>query len=205
MPPDARHLDDASHDDLGRNHLGPAASERRRRSRRGRRRGSLRRSGDGDAPGRRQGLDVLIVDRANLPTDTLSTHSIGRGGVVQLARWGLLERVVESGTPKIHHVKFHVGDDEPFDKVVKNRAGVDHLVAPRRYVLDEILLDGAREAGAAVETGVAATSITRSASGRVTGVVLRDRDGTERRVQGPAWSWVPERSWVAHCSGGRSA
>ncbi len=131
----------------------------------------------------RQGLDVLIVDRANLPTDTLSTHSIGRGGVVQLARWGLLERVVESGTPKIHHVKFHVGDDEPFDKVVKNRAGVDHLVAPRRYVLDEILLDGAREAGAAVQTGVAATGITRSASGRVTGAVLRDRDGTERRVR----------------------
>ena len=53
-----------------------------------------------------QGLDVLIVDRAELPSDTLSTHAISRGGVVQLARWGLLQEVLDSGAPPIRSASF---------------------------------------------------------------------------------------------------
>src|SRR6516165_7902570 len=44
-----------------------------------------------------QGFDVLVLERSEFPSDTLSTHSISRGGVVQLARWGLLDSVVASG------------------------------------------------------------------------------------------------------------
>ena len=47
----------------------------------------------------RQGHDVALVDRATFPSDTLSTHALSRGGVVQLARWGLLDQVVASGAP----------------------------------------------------------------------------------------------------------
>ena len=39
----------------------------------------------------RAGLDVLVVDRSRYGTDTLSTHALMRGGVVQLHRWGLLD------------------------------------------------------------------------------------------------------------------
>ena len=39
----------------------------------------------------RTGHDVVMVDRASFPSDTLSTHAIARGGVVQLHRWGLLD------------------------------------------------------------------------------------------------------------------
>jgi len=131
----------------------------------------------------RQGLDVLVVDRADLPSDTLSTHAIARGGIVELSRWGLLDDVVASGAPKIRSVTFNVGEDEPFVKTVKDRAGVDHLIAPRRYVLDGILLDGAREAGAAVQTGVSAIGVTKNAGGRVDGVVLRRRDGSQQTVR----------------------
>jgi 2-polyprenyl-6-methoxyphenol hydroxylase-like FAD-dependent oxidoreductase len=131
----------------------------------------------------RQGLDVLVVDRADLPSDTLSTHALSRGAVVELRRWELLDDVLASGAPKIHEVTFHVGEDEPVVKTVKNRAGVDSLLAPRRYVLDAILLDAAREAGAAVQTGVAACGVTRDASGRVNGVMLRQRDGEQRTVR----------------------
>ena len=53
-------------------------------------------------PGRRPrgcwpglGHDVLMVDKTRLPSDTLSTHGLIRGGVVQLSRWGLLDRVLE--------------------------------------------------------------------------------------------------------------
>ena len=37
------------------------------------------------------GHDVLLVDRSTFPSDTLSTHAIARGGIVQLQRWGLLQ------------------------------------------------------------------------------------------------------------------
>src|SRR5688572_9288669 len=110
----------------------------------------------------RQGLDVLVVDRAVLPSDTLSTHSLSRGGVVQLARWGLLDEVLASGAPKITTVAFQPPGGPLDVRTVKDRAGVDHLLAPRRYVLDAILLDGARRAGASVMTEVAVTDVTRS-------------------------------------------
>ena len=38
----------------------------------------------------RAGLRVLVIDRGAYGTDTLSTHALMRGGVVQLHKWGLL-------------------------------------------------------------------------------------------------------------------
>ena len=40
----------------------------------------------------RLGHDVVVVDQASFPSDTVSTHAIARSGVVQLRRWGLLDR-----------------------------------------------------------------------------------------------------------------
>lgn len=130
-----------------------------------------------------QGLDVLVLDRAALPSDCLSTHAISRGGVVQLARWGLVDAVVASGAPKIRTVSFHLGDDAVVERTVKDTAGVDFLLAPRRYVLDDILVSAATEAGARFETGVSVSGVLTDEMGRVTGVTTRDRDGNvcERR------------------------
>src|SRR3712207_6799340 len=83
----------------------------------------------------RLGHRVTVVERGRIPSDTLSTHGIARGGVVQLARWGLLDDVASSGAPAIRQVVFRDGDAEEI-RVVKPRDGVDHLVAPRRYILD---------------------------------------------------------------------
>ena len=47
----------------------------------------------------RLGLDVLLVDRSRYGADTLSTHALMRGGVMQLSRWGLLDAVIAAGTP----------------------------------------------------------------------------------------------------------
>jgi flavin-dependent dehydrogenase len=129
----------------------------------------------------RQGLDVVIVDRAAMPSDTLSTHAIARGGVVQLARWGLLGEVLASGAPPIRSASFHVGGTV-MARPIKDRAGVDHLLAPRRHVLDPILLAAAEDAGAEVQTGVSVTGTLTEPTGRVTGVTLRDRDGSTRHL-----------------------
>jgi len=118
----------------------------------------------------RQGHDVLVVDRAEFPSDTLSTHAIARSGVVQLKRWGLLEEVLASGAPAIRDVIVHV-DGERIERTIKNHAGVDLQVAPRRYVLDRILTDAAINAGAELRTGVRVQGVRRADDGRVTGIV----------------------------------
>src|SRR5262245_28808678 len=151
----------------------------------------------------RQGHDVLVVDRAEFPSDTLSTHALSRGGVVQLGRWGLLDDVVASGAPPVRNVSFHIDGDPPISKVIKDRAGVEFLVAPRRYVLDELLLDAARHAGATVRTGVTVTGLTSDSTGRVTGVRLRTAGGVEEIRAAVVVGADGVRSRVARAVGAR--
>ena len=92
----------------------------------------------------RLGHDVVVVDQASFPSDTVSTHSIARSGVVQLRRWGLLDEVLDSGAPAIRQVTFNAGG-ESISRTIKDKSGVDLLVAPRRYVLDTILATAAKQ------------------------------------------------------------
>ena len=46
------------------------------------------------------GVRVLVAERTAPGADTMSTHALLRGGVVQLARWGLLGEIVAAGTPE---------------------------------------------------------------------------------------------------------
>ncbi|HYO40989.1 MAG TPA: NAD(P)/FAD-dependent oxidoreductase [Nocardioidaceae bacterium] len=124
----------------------------------------------------RRGHDVVVVERAELPSDTLSTHGIARGGVVQLARWGLLDRVLASGAPPVREVMFAT-DEGDTTRPIKARAGVDLLVAPRRSVLDSILADDAVAGGVTLRTGTTATGLLRDDRGRVAGITARTRDG----------------------------
>jgi flavin-dependent dehydrogenase len=122
----------------------------------------------------RRGLRVLLIDRAQRGSDTLSTHAILRGGVLQLSRWGLLDRIGAAGTPPVRSVSFHYGD-EVIAVPIKPRDGVDALYGPRRTVLDAILADAAEAAGADVRFGPRLLDMTRTSTGRVAGVVLEDR------------------------------
>jgi 2-polyprenyl-6-methoxyphenol hydroxylase-like FAD-dependent oxidoreductase len=97
----------------------------------------------------RKGFRVLVADRAVFPSDTLSTHIIHAPGVAALSRWGLLDRVVATGCPPIESYSFNFG---PFTIAGTPRpadAG-STAYAPRRTVLDKILVDAAAEAGAEV-------------------------------------------------------
>ena len=101
----------------------------------------------------RLGHDVVVVDQGSFASDTISTHSIARSGVVQLHRWGLLDEVLDSGAPAIREVTFNAGG-ESVSRQIKDKAGVDLVVAPRRYVLDSLLAAAAERAGADVRYGV---------------------------------------------------
>ena len=128
----------------------------------------------------RAGHRVLLIDRGRYGSDTLSTHALMRGAVVQLHRWNILPGVIASGTAPVRSATFFYGDD-PVRIPVKARDGIDALYAPRRYVLDRLLVDAAAAAGADVVFGVRLTALDRSA-GVVSGVVVEDGSGGAHRV-----------------------
>ncbi|HVS12683.1 MAG TPA: NAD(P)/FAD-dependent oxidoreductase [Thermoanaerobaculia bacterium] len=125
----------------------------------------------------RQGLRVLAVERGRYGSDTLSTHALMRGAVLQLHRWGVLERVRAAGTPTVRTTAFHYRDDV-VTVPIKARDGIDGLYAPRRSVLDALLVDAAVGSGVTVVHETRVRDLIRSADGRVRGVVVQ-RPGDE--------------------------
>jgi 2-polyprenyl-6-methoxyphenol hydroxylase-like FAD-dependent oxidoreductase len=123
----------------------------------------------------RRGLRVLVVDPLERGTDTLSTHALMRAGVLQLHRWGLLDDVRAAQTPPIRSTTFHYAG-ERIEVAIKPRDGVDALFAPRRTVLDPILVEAAVAAGAEVVHGQAVVGLLRDGSGRVRGAQVAGRD-----------------------------
>ena len=125
----------------------------------------------------RKGYRVLLVDRATFPSDTISTHIVWQPGIARLKRWGVLEQLVASGCPPIRTMTVDFGDvtltgsPPPAD-------GVAEAYAPRRTVLDKILVDAASRAGAEVREGFTVTEITMDGD-RVTGIRGRTRGGAE--------------------------
>ena len=131
-----------------------------------------------------RGLRVLLVDKRRPGADTLSTHALMRGGVLQLQRWGLLDRVVDAGTPAIRQTTIHYGD--AIDTIpIKPKGGVPCLFAPRRTVLDTILVDSAEEAGVDVRFGVSVDGLLKDPTGRVRGIAARDQTGGRFEASAP--------------------
>lgn len=123
------------------------------------------------------GLRVLAIDRQLYGSDTLSSHALMRGAVRRLASWGLLEQVMLD-TPIISRTVLTYGDETLSLDVAPER-GVDGLAAPRRTVLDPILVDGARAAGAEVLHSTKMSGLVTDPNGRVRGLDLVLETGEE--------------------------
>ena len=125
----------------------------------------------------RRGRRVLALDRAHFPSDTVSTHFLWPRTTAALARWGLLDALAATGCPLIETVNMHAGSvafrgrPEPVD-------GTAAMYCPRRTVLDKLLVDEAREAGAEVREGVLVREIIRDGD-RIVGV---RGEGVEERA-----------------------
>lgn len=126
----------------------------------------------------RAGLRVAVVDRARRGSDTVSTHALMRAGVMQLDRWGILPAVRAAGTPQVHRTLFHY-PGQTVQVTIRPSPGVDALYAPRRTVLDPMLIDAAAAAGARVLDRTAVVGLIQD-GGRVAGVRVRGVDGSER-------------------------
>jgi len=125
----------------------------------------------------RKGYRVLLVDRSVFPSDLpFSTHYIHQAGVARLKRWGLLDDVVASNCPPItsFHYDFGAfvlsGPPPPAD-------GVSEAYAPRRRVLDSILVRAAVEAGVELREGFQVEELL-SEGERVVGIRGRGKSGS---------------------------
>ena len=123
----------------------------------------------------RQGYRVLLVDRAKFPSDTLSGHYIHQPGVTRLKRWGLLEPIVRSNCPPITRATFDLG---PFALTGSAPPASENAAAyaPRRTVLDKILVDAAVESGAELRECFCTQEIVRDGD-RVIGIRGRAAGG----------------------------
>lgn len=124
----------------------------------------------------RQGHRVLLIDQARLPADMpLSTHLLWHAGVDILARWGLLPAVRASNCPDLTAFSLDLGE-----LVLAGRppgTQMELALAPRRHVLDGILLDAALDAGVQFEPEVAFENVLRDDAGRVVGIQAQKPDG----------------------------
>jgi 2-polyprenyl-6-methoxyphenol hydroxylase-like FAD-dependent oxidoreductase len=123
----------------------------------------------------RKGYRVLLVDRAEFPSDTLSTHVIHPPGIAALDRWRLLGRVLASGSPPIERYSFDFG---PIAITGRPHpvGGIATAYAPRRTVLDTVLVEAAAEAGAEVRQRFTVDELLVD-GGVVTGMRGHDRTG----------------------------
>ncbi len=127
-----------------------------------------------------RGYSVLVVDRASFPSDTVSTQVIHPPGLTSLRRWGLLDDLVATGCPWLPTYTFDFG---PVVITGTPRATDDTAgaLAPRRIVLDELLVRAAEKAGATLREGFSVTDLIVE-SDRVVGLRGHARGGREVRV-----------------------
>ena len=116
----------------------------------------------------RKGYRVLGVDRASFPSDALSTHFLLPRTTHFLDDWGLLERLAATGCPRIDSITMHYGS-----VIVHGRpdavGGTAAMYCPRRIVLDALLVDAEREAGAEIRERTVMRSLLWE-EGRVVGI-----------------------------------
>jgi flavin-dependent dehydrogenase len=136
----------------------------------------------------RAGIDVTVLDRAKFPRDKACSEYMSPQASRILDLMGTLEAVETSGAAQLIGMRVHA----PGGAIVHGEFAAPHGFhgyrdrgfAVRRTILDAILLDSARNAGATIEESVKVTDLMRDGRGRVTGVHAVDRDGRsiERRA-----------------------
>ncbi len=126
----------------------------------------------------RQGWDVLLLDRDEFPSTTISTHGIWPNGISRLQQLGVLDRLLAAHDVPMNQIRFRgfgyetTGSFTPID-------GFDRGIAPRRIALDQAGVATAAAAGATCEFGNRVVDLIGAGSDDdpVRGVVLADGRG----------------------------
>ncbi len=156
----------------------------------------------------RAGARVLLVDKGVYGSDTMSTHALMRGAILQLHRWGVLPAIVAAGTPPVQSTTFSYSEQD-ITVPIEPRFGVSALYAPRRALLDRILVDAAADSGAEINYGVRIDDVIIDDRGRVRGITAV-AGGTHHRIEADIvigadglYSTIAQRVGAARVAEGR--
>ncbi len=127
------------------------------------------------------GARVLVLDRATFPRAKPCAEYLSPQASRLLSAMGALDAVEGAGAAHLAGMTVRAPNGAVLrgDFVAQHgyRAFRDRGLALRRTVLDPILLDCARDAGAEVREGVRVADLVRDDDGRVTGVRVLDAHG----------------------------
>jgi 2-polyprenyl-6-methoxyphenol hydroxylase-like FAD-dependent oxidoreductase len=127
----------------------------------------------------RRGLRVGVVEQAQFPRDTLSSHIFEADALAFLDRLGLTGRLRATGAPLVDRANLRIEDLQISVPWPQAPGDVGGMMSVRRHVLDPILADAAAEAGAQVRMPAKVVGLCEE-DGRVAGVRVAGAGGEER-------------------------
>jgi geranylgeranyl reductase family protein len=134
----------------------------------------------------REGIDVLVLDRARFPRDKTCAEYLSPQASRVLSEMSVLDEVERSYPAHLTGMKVRAPNGQTAQGEFAANHGFrgfrDYGLAVRRIILDAIILDGARAAGARVEEEVRVTDLVKDGVGRVKGVTVIGPDGTARTL-----------------------
>jgi flavin-dependent dehydrogenase len=134
----------------------------------------------------REGVDVLVLDRAKFPRDKTCAEYLSPQASRVLSDMNVLDEIERSSPAHLAGMKVRAPNGQyaygEFASTHGFRGFRDHGLAVRRIILDAIVLEGARSAGARVEELVRITDVVKDSAGRVSGVNVIGADGSLRAL-----------------------
>jgi len=128
----------------------------------------------------RAGWDVLLVDQAIFPSDTVSTHFLFPNTLGRLERLGAMERLTAA-----HDIPRLLFSWSVLGETVAGQftpiAGYDRMSCIRRITLDQALVETAVESGASTRFAVAVSDLITERDGSIAGVVLQGGERARAR------------------------
>ena len=135
----------------------------------------------------REGAHVMVLDRAKFPREKPCAEYLSPEASRILSAMGALEACEAAGAAHLAGMVIRAPNGArirgEFAAVHGFRAFRDRGLALRRPVLDSILLERARTAGAEVREGERVISVLRDSRGAVCGARVRGGDGEEREIR----------------------
>jgi len=134
----------------------------------------------------REGVDVLVLDRAKFPRDKTCAEYLSPQASRVLSDMNVLDEIERSSPAHLAGMRVRAPNGQIADGEFASAHGYrgfrDHGLAVRRTILDAIVLGGARAAGARVEELVRVTDLAKDHTGRVTGVTVIGPDGSAKTM-----------------------
>lgn len=132
----------------------------------------------------RAGIDVLVLDRAKFPRDKICAEYLSPQASRILSDMNVLDEIERSGPAHLAGMRVRAPDGHYADGEFASNHGFhpfrEYGLAVRRTILDAIVLNGARAAGARVEELARVTDVTRDQAGCVSGVTVIGPGGKTR-------------------------